>query len=63
MKEKLHIIGTQDTKHLVNSIITILQSDSQDTISCEYVEYQEFANGEIKVVLDKSVRGKHVYVI
>ncbi len=63
MKEKLHIIGTQDTKHLVASLVAILQRDFQDTITYEYVDYQEFANGEIKVVLDESVRGKHVYVV
>ncbi|MEI6672590.1 MAG: ribose-phosphate pyrophosphokinase-like domain-containing protein [bacterium] len=63
MKEKLHIIGTQDTKHLVTTILTLIQPDFQDTISYEYVNYEEFANGEIKVVLDESVRGKHVYVI
>jgi phosphoribosylpyrophosphate synthetase len=63
MKEKLHIIGTQDTKYLVASLVAILQRDFPDTISYEYVDYQEFANGEIKVVLDESVRGKHVYVV
>ena len=63
MKEKLHIIGTQDTKHLVASLVTIIQRDFEEPISYEYVDYQEFANGEIKVVLDESVRGKHVYVV
>lgn len=63
MKEKLHIIGTQDTKSLVNSIVGIIQNDLQDAISHEHVDYKEFANGEIQVVLDKSVRGKHVYVV
>jgi phosphoribosylpyrophosphate synthetase len=65
MKEKLHIIGTQDTKSLVESIVSIIRDELQDKdhISHEYVEYQEFANGETKIVLDQSVRGKHVYVI
>lgn len=65
MKEKLHIIGTQDTKSLVESIVRIIKDDMQDkeNISHECVEYNEFANGETKIVLDQSVRGKHVYVI
>ena len=65
MKEKLHIISTQDTKHLVDSILAILHTDLQDidNITYECVEYKEFANGETKIVLDHSVRGKHVYVI
>ncbi len=65
MKEKLHIISTQDTKHLVDSILAILHTDLQDidNITYECVEYKEFANGETKIVLEHSVRGKHVYVI
>lgn len=63
MKEKLHLISTQDTKHIVTTMVEIIQNDLQDVISHEYIEYQEFANGEVKVALDQSVRGKHVYVV
>lgn len=63
MSEKLHIISTQDTKQLTASIVDIIKDDLQDVVSYEHSEYDEFANGEVKVRLDQSVRGKHVYVI
>lgn len=63
MSEKLHLISTQDTKQFTTSIVDIIRDDLQDAVSHEHVDYDEFANGEVKVRLDQSVRGRHVYVI
>lgn len=56
----LHFLGTDNTKHLIEDVIDHL---GDETISYEIVDYDEFANGETRVLLKKSVRGREVIVI
>ncbi|HMS91380.1 MAG TPA: ribose-phosphate diphosphokinase [Candidatus Absconditabacterales bacterium] len=60
--DKLHIIGVEGTDAIVNKIVAQLRVNFT-TISKEIVPYMHFANGEAKVELSESVRGKFTYLI
>lgn len=70
-REKLHIIGTQDTQWLVESMVAILQKnltalgyDTEDILSYEINTYDEFADEESTIgELKSSVRGQHVWIV
>ena len=63
MNEKLHLIGTQDTEQLTMDIVRYISQQFGQVVSYEIVQYDEFANGETRVQLNESVRGKHNYII
>ena len=63
MREPIHLISTQDTKSMVTEMVELLKAELWDIITHENHVYAEHNNEETKVVLDQSLRGKHVYVI
>lgn len=63
MNEKLHLIWTQDTEKLTTDIINYISDQIKEVVSYEIVNYDEFANGETKIQLNNSIRGKHNYII
>jgi len=59
----LHLIWTDITAPIVESIVAYIEHTWDTQPSVEIVTYERFANNETRVYLKNSVRGKHVYVI
>ena len=60
--DKQHVIGTESTEKEVRDVVEKLAQRFSD-VSYEIVPYVQFANGETKVVLKESVRGKYTHII
>lgn len=58
----LHILGTDSTKARVEAIIENLW-EKDISVSHEIIPYDAFANGETRVILRESVRGKDVVLV
>ena len=58
----LHFIGVDWTEAVVADLVKNF-STKFSSVSSEIVPYKDFANGETKIILKESVRGKHTFVL
>lgn len=59
----LHLIWTNITAPMVETIVFYMKATYDIQPSVEIVDYAAFANGETRVSLEQSVRGKSVFVL
>lgn len=62
LSDKQHVIGTERTEKDVHDVVEKLAKSFSD-VTHEIVPYVQFANGETKVLLKESVRGRYTHII